>query len=269
MRATLGQLRRYGRLWFAMIRFSWARSLEFRIDFWFRFAMDLVFYAMNLLLFHVIFIHSPRFGGLTREQAMVFVASYLFVDGIRMTFFVDNFRRLRQMVAMGQFDLYLTKPASTLFLSTLREFSLSSLGNLVIASGILVWALTSLPRDLSTVDLLRFGLLIANGVVIYYVLHLFFTITVFWTHSPEGIESVLYVIKRFGERPHTIFPTGVQMVLRTIIPVGLIGSVPAFSLFVESPWLMTVQACSVTLVLSWLAAIAWRRALEAYSSASS
>jgi ABC-2 type transport system permease protein len=262
-------LRRYLRLYGALVRFSWSRAFEFRFDFWLRVLMDLVFYAVNIVFFEILYLHSPTFGGLAKWQALIFVATYLVVDGVRMTFFVNNFWMLRQMVAHGDFDFYVTKPASPLFLVTCREFSPASLVNLTVAFGILIYTFMQAPVTFSFWELASYGLLVLNGIIITYLLQLFFAITVFWTKSPEGIEGVLYILKRFAERPHTIYHPVARFILLTIIPLGLVASAPALSLFVEDGATLVMLSVFISLFLIICGKYAWSSALRNYTSASS
>lgn len=262
-------LKRYLRLYGALVRFSWSRAFEFRFDFWLRVLMDLVFYAVNIVFFEILYLHAPTFGGLAKWQALIFVATYLVVDGVRMTFFVNNFWMLRQMVAHGDFDFYLTKPASPLFLVTCREFSPASLVNLTVALGILIYTFLQAPVEFSFSELACYIFLVLNGIALTYLLQLFFAITVFWTQSPEGIEGVLYILKRFAERPHTIYHPVARFILLTLIPLGLVASAPALSLFLEDRANLAVLAGLISLSLVICGRIAWRSALRNYTSASS
>jgi len=259
---------RYLRLYLATVRFAWSRSLEFRLEFWFRILMDVLFYILNIIFFEVLYLHSPTLGGWTKSQVMIFITSVFVVDAVRMTFFVDNFWRFRQSVADGKFDYFLIKPASSLFLVSTRYFSVASCVNLLIAFGLLFSALSSYgPISQGAMLMYIAGML--NGILLIFCMQLLFAISVFWTQSPDGIEEILYVINRFGERPHTIYHPLLRFVFLTVVPVSLFASVPTEILFSENRvWLLlgslTVSACAVVGLR-----ILWKRALLNYSSASS
>jgi len=44
-------IRRNLKTYFALLRFSLSRTMEFRFDFFFRFIMDCIFYALSLAFF--------------------------------------------------------------------------------------------------------------------------------------------------------------------------------------------------------------------------
>lgn len=97
--------------------------------------MDLIYYIVNILFFKVIYLHTPMLAGWSEEQMMVFVALYLLVDAINMTFISSNMWWLPQHINRGALDYYLIRPVSPLFFLSLREFSANSFLNLLIAAG--------------------------------------------------------------------------------------------------------------------------------------
>src|SRR5690606_38761263 len=124
-----------------------SKAMEFRLDFTFRILMDIIYYVVNILFFKVIYLHTPVLAGWTEEQMMIFVASYLLVDAINMTFFSTNMWWLPYHINRGDLDYYLIRPVSPLFFLSLREFSANSFLNLLMALGIFTWTLAtySLP----------------------------------------------------------------------------------------------------------------------------
>ena len=60
------------------LRFSFARAMQFRFDFFFRVGMDTLWYAHYLAFFGVLYHHTELLGGWTCDQVPVF-AGTLFV----------------------------------------------------------------------------------------------------------------------------------------------------------------------------------------------
>ena len=80
-------LARYGRLYLHFLRFSFSRAMEFRLDFWFRIVMDVIYYAVHLAFFTIIYQHTSLLGGWTLDQTYIFVCGFLLVDALDMTIF--------------------------------------------------------------------------------------------------------------------------------------------------------------------------------------
>ena len=64
---------RYLTLYAHFLRFSFSRAMEFRLNFFFRVVMDVVYYVVNLAFFTVIYQHTTLLGGWTLDQVYVFV----------------------------------------------------------------------------------------------------------------------------------------------------------------------------------------------------
>ena len=260
---------RYFRLFLYFLRFSLSKALQFRLDFFFRIAMDIVFYAVNILFYKVIYTHTNLIGGWNDEQMMIFVGAFLVVDALSMTFFSNNLISISFFVNRGDLDYYLIRPVSSLFFLSLRDFAVNSFVNLVMACGILVYALVRYSMPLSLPGLLFFLFLIINGTYLRYLVRMMTIIPVFWLHSNRGLEMVFFHLARFLERPDTIFTGWVRMILTSIIPFALMVSFPARILFGGIQPGILLHIVIVTILLTALVLAFWKRGLRVYSSASS
>lgn len=260
---------RYLRLFSAFVRFSFSRSLEFRLDFTFRIVMDCFYYAVNIGFYKVLFIHFSRIGGWNEDQVLLFVAGYLVVDALHMTLFSNNLWLFPQTVNRGDLDYYLVRPVSSLFFMSFKDFAANSFFNLLISTGILVYAIANYSRPLTAGEIALYSLLLVNGTFLYYAIQLTFTIPVFWLHSVEGLREISWTLSRISERPDTIFQGFGRRVFTTIAPYCLMVSFPMRLLIEGFSWVILGQIAVVTMsywiFLRWF----WKRGLEAYSSASS
>lgn len=260
---------RYLRLYLAFISFSFGRAMEFRLDFLFRILMDIIYYAVNIAFFKVLFNHTALLGGWTEPQVMIFISTYLVVDGINMTVFSNNLWWLPTIVNKGDLDYYLVRPVSSLFFVSVRDFAANSFMNLVIAVGIFIWCMVHYDAPLTAPQILLHLALIVSGTSLYYAMHMLFLMQVFWTHSSKGAASMFFIFTRFMERPDRIYVGIPRLILTTVLPFALIASYPSRLLLEGFEWsifchIVVVTLCAWTLLL-WL----WQRCLRAYSSASS
>ncbi len=262
-------LARYPRLYGSFLRFAFGKSLEFRMDFFFRIVMDLVFYAVNIAFFQILFLHTDVLGGWNETEALVFVAIFLVVDAIHMTMFTNNLWALPFMINEGSLDYYLVRPVSTLFFVSLREFSVSSAINLIFASGIMVWALAQNLQVLTPAKLAMLPLLLLNGSMIHYLTAILFVIPTFWTHSGKGFSTVYHIMSRFTERPDALFRGTLRVILTTVLPLSLIASFPARLLLGPFDPGLALHLVGVSLGFLGVILALWRFGLRAYASASS
>jgi ABC-2 type transport system permease protein len=260
---------RYVRLYLHFLRFSISRAFEFRVDFYFRVVMDCVYYAVSIGFFAVLYTKTGVVGGWTVDQAYIFACGYMLVDAIQMTVFANNMWMLPIFVNKGDLDYYLVRPVSSLFFLSLREFAANSFVNLVIASGLLAWALARYPEPLGATRVVVFVLMLLNGAFVTYVLRLLFITPVFWLHSGRGLDELNFTIEKLAERPHQIYTGWLRGLLLTFVPFALLSSVPSHALFsgltLEGLLHMTAVTAGLFAVAVWF----WRRGLRVYSSASS
>lgn len=260
---------RYIRLYGHLLRFSFSRAMEFRIDFLFRFVMDIAFYAANLLFFEVLYGHTDLVGGWTRAQARVFLGGYFCVDAIHMTVFANNTWGFPLRVNRGDLDYDLVRPVSSLFFASLREFAASSFFNLLAAAGLLVWALAGYPGPVTAGRLATFLALIVNGGLLFGILNMIWLVPVFWLHTARGIQEVFHSLTITVHRPDAIYRGWVRRTFVSVLPFCLMASFPARALFDGPSAALLLHVAGVTagalMFLVWF----WRRGLRAYASASS
>lgn len=263
------RLPRYLRLYAYFVRFSVSRTLEFRLDFFFRVVMDLAYYGMNLAFYQVIFLHTELLGGWDRDQTLVFMAGFLLLDAIAMTLFSNNLWMLPMFVNRGDLDYYLLRPVSSLFFLSVRDFAANSFINLLFAAGILAWALQRAADPWSAGGIALFVCLIGLGTFLHYMVHMLIILPVFWIQGGASLHTIFYSFQRFMERPDRIYSGWVRKALVTVIPFGLMASFPARLLIDGFDWAVLGHMALVTALFFGLLVWTWHRGLRAYSSASS
>ena len=260
---------RYLRLYAHLMRFSFSRAMEFRVDFFFRVFMDTLWYAVHLAFFAVIFKETQVLGGWNWDQVLVFAASMFLMDAIQMTLFSNNTWWFPILVNKGDLDYYLVRPVSALFFVSLRDFAANSFLNLLMAIGIFVWSLVRYPEPLGGARIALFVVLLLVGVYLFYLLSMMTLIPVFWLQSRTGLREIFWSLERFGLRPHGIYQGWVRRVLMSFLPLALLCSYQQDVLHGDAPLRIVLHMAAViacaTAVVAWM----WHRGLRSYSSASS
>ena len=260
---------RYIQLLWAITKVSFIRATAFRFDFWCRIIMDLVFYAVSLVGFKLIYLQTPMLGGWTESQAMVFIAGYLILDALQMTFISHNLWEFPSDVNTGQFDYTLVRPVSSLFWISCHEVAVNSFINLLFAIGIFIWALSGYDAPISVINLLWYGFFLLNGLFLFFLVRVLFSLPVFWLHSPYTFERIFYSLQPFLDRPHTIFKGWIRLSVMTILPFGLMASLPAYIFFNGVSLSIAINVLIVTFLFASLVLWLWNKALRSYASASS
>ncbi len=260
---------RYLKLYGYFIRFSISRTFEFRLNFWFRIIMDVIYAAILLAFYDIIYKQTPTLGGWNREQAMIFVGVCLVIDSIQMTFFTNGLNNLAELVNKGDLDYYLVRPVSSLFFLVFREVSLNSGINLLISLGITIYYFSVSSLTFSIPTLVGFAVLVLNGSFIYCFLRLLFVLPVFWLGTIRGLDALFYNLYYCVDRPDRVFKGTVRLILTTILPFCVMASFPAQVLFGTGGYGLVIHTFAVSLGLGITTYFVWRACLKAYSSASS
>jgi len=260
---------RYLRLYLHFLRFSFSRAMQFRLDFFFRIFMDLVWNLVNLGFFWVLYQHTPLLGGWTFDQMLVFLGGVFVYDAINMTVFASNMWWLPFAINKGDLDYHLVRPVPPLFMLSLREFAANSFVNLLVAAAILTWCLTRYPHRLSPASIGLFLALLMVGVLLHYSLNMIFLIPTFWMHAAGGLREIFFAMEQYATRPYGIFRGWLARLLTTVLPFALVVSFPTRALFEGLSLGLLLHMLGVT-AAAFLAMVAfWKAGLRAYTSASS
>jgi ABC-2 type transport system permease protein len=262
-------IRRYLRLYWQFVSFSFGKAAAYRFDFWCRILMDIAYYAVAIGFFKILFLTTATLGGWTQEQIMVFVGANLVLDAVQMTVISGNIWELPSTINKGNLDNYLTKPVSTLFFLCFHEVAVGSIVNLLIAVGFFWWALESYPVSFSVWQFLSFMFFLGVGFLIYFAMRLIVALPVFWTQTPYGLERIFYSMMPLMERPDLIFRGPLRILILTIIPFGLVVSFPARIFFDGLTFNIALHMIAVLAIMWSIVFWIWNKGVKDYASASS
>ncbi len=259
---------KYFRLFKAFFKTSLIADLEYRANFVTRIITDIFWYFGQIATFKGLYLLTPKIGQWKSEETMVFLGVLFIVDAFYMILFSENLDHLADRVSKGDLDLILTKPANSQFLLSFQRMNTAILGNLFIAFVWMAYAISELPQFYWP-SLLWLLVLVPTGVVALYALRFMFGgFTIIFTRA-ENLQYLFFQLYRLGMRPDSIYSPGMKLVLLTILPVGLIASVPA-KFLLESPHpLLLVWTLVWSLGLVFISKKFWQFCLRHYSSASS
>ena len=243
--------------------------MEFRVDFYFRIVMDFLFYAVNILFYRILFLHTSLLAGWSEAQVMVFISGNFILDALNMTLFSNNMWWIPALVNKGDLDYYLVRPVSTLFFISLRDFAANSFLNLILAFAIFIWALHGLPNNVGLGKAVLYLGYLGIGLSLYYCMNLLMLLPVFWTHSARGLVDIFWSLTRLSERPDRIYMGWIRKILVTVMPFCLIASFPARLLLEPFDLSIFLHLAGVTVLFAFAVLVVWSFALKNYSSASS
>jgi len=252
-----------------LIEFAFGKAMEFRLDFYFRIFMDLVYYLVSFGFFQVLLLHSPTIGGWGRPEVMIFVGAFIVVDAVQMTLFSNNTWALPFLINKGDLDYYLVRPVSSFFMANYRDVAVNSFVKLLMEVGFVIYALVVYPKASGVLRITLFVGLFVSASFLFQLVRLIFVLPVFWTQSGRGLDSLYWSLEKFMERPHGVFRGFVRFFVTAILPFAVMTSLPTGVLFESDPWPSVWICLGVTILFYFVTTGLWRFALSNYSSASS
>lgn len=261
-------MKKYLRLYRSFFIASLKADLEYRMNFVSRVATDIFWYAAQVLTFEALYRHTPKIGDWNHEQARVFLGVMFVVDALYMVILSENLDRLNDRVRKGDMDLLLAKPVNSQFMMSCQRAVTAILGNLIIAVSWLTWSIINLP-DFQWFRI--FWLLVfipCSLLVLYSVRFMFATTAVIWTRS-ENLQYIWYQLYRLGLRPDSLYPPWLRFIVLTVLPVGMVASIPTRFLIEEPNWGLFIWTLLLAFSFFYASQRFWRYSLRHYTSASS
>jgi ABC-2 type transport system permease protein len=272
---------RYGLVLATFARNSLVRDMTYRANFMIECITSLAWVLMNLGFYLLVFQYTSSIGpdsegGWSKHQFFVFMATSMIINSVVQALFMPNAEEFGELIRTGGLDFALVKPIDTQFLVSLRRIEWSPLANLLLAGGLLSYALGKLGVMPTVWHFLLYPLYVLCGVAVLYSLMIAMAAVSVFLGRNQSLYDFWFYITNFSRYPkeiyHGRFGTPLQYFFTYLIPVLVVINVPARLLakpFDGSQWDLALFAIVATagslLVSRWI----FTRALARYRSASS
>lgn len=200
-------------------------------------------------------------------QMIFFFCVFNLVDSITQ-FFLREVYRFRSYVVSGDFDYYLTKPISPLFRSLFGGSDILDLPMIIIAVILTIIAILQIG-PITIPNLIIFLILILNGLILAFALHIFILAVGVLTVEIENSIMIYRDMTQMGRVPIDVYHQPLRALVTFAIPVGIMMTFPAKALMGLLSWQFVLIAILISLSAIFLSLKFWRYALTQYSSASS
>ena len=255
-------MRRHLQLLFAL----WKANLQSAMEYRAAFITQVVFMMLNNLAYFMFWaLYFDKFKqvrGWTLQDMLLLFGIAATSWGIAAYFF-GNFTTLSEIIAQGRLDYYLSLPRPVL-LHTLASRSIGSgMGDLIYGLGSYL-----LSGYLSPDGFLRYLIGVFAGVAIFIAFLTIVQSLSFWLGNTTAISQLaLNALLTFSLYPRSLFDGAAKLILLTILPAALIGSVPAEFVKVFS-WPVLLQILGSSAILLALSVWIFYRGLKRYESGS-
>ncbi len=261
-------LKKYFSLYIAMFKASFITDLEYRANFLTRIVTDIFWYVSQVLTFEVLYNHTDKIGDWNRSEMRVFLGLLFVIDAFYMIFIHENVENLSEKVRKGDLDLILAKPVNSQFMISLQKANTALLGNFILGFSWLIFSLSQL-ENFNLIRLFWLILLIPCSIAVIYAMRFIFSATAVIFTKSENLQFLWWQVYRVGMRPDTMYHSAIRFAILTIIPVGVVISIPAHSLLDPEFSLLWVWPLILAPILIYFTHLFWKFSLRFYSSASS
>lgn len=265
----ISKMRRYGRLYAAFVKYTFAREAEFRGDFLSYTFVNLLWAGFSVFIVGIFYTQTDDIAGWSLGEAFALLATWHIVNAI-LTFFVRrNFSKLPDEIKDGQLDIVITKPVNTQFMVSLKHIDTPKIFNLIFAILLLIFGVSRAGVDVTASGVLLYVVLVAAGVVIGYALWFAVLTLAFRFLGMSNLEMLFDSVFRFARFPADAFQAIGKAILFSVVPLGIITQLPSEALARELAWPWAVYGVLLAVVFFFWSSWLWKRKIRQYASASS
>lgn len=183
---------------------------------------------------------------------------------------VNLYRFSDQYIIQGKMDRVLLRPVGTLTQVLCESFNVSGLNEILLGTGVMIYAGRELGLQPGVGHLLGLLVLAPAAALVYAGVFLAITSVAFWYEDRMGLAPPVYNLIRFSRYPITIYSMPVRVFLTFVLPFGWVAFYPA-TWFLGSPGFSRVALLTpvVGLIVFSGAVLIWKRGLTRYASTGS
>lgn len=261
---------KHWRYYSALVKTRLSKDLVYRFNFWVAFITDLLIMAIQTIVFIVIYQHADVIGGWSRQQTIIFMATFIIVNGLAMGLFFFGILRIPWMVQTGGLDLEITKPVNTAFLVIFKYFDFGGLLGIVPGIALLIGTVVHYRIPVGVVQVIGYVAALLVMTAMYMALMVLFRLPAFWMVRTDSLEELEGELSNFAWRVPGVALRGVErLMFLVVLPYGLVATVPTEMLTGALSPVGILAIVLIAVAQMTLAAVGWRLSLRRYSSASS
>ena len=244
--------------------------LAYRVDFMIDTVANLFALVVQLTVLTVLFSKIEALHGWSFEQVLFIYGFSLLPLGLFNLCSANLYRFAERYIVEGNFDRVLLRPVNALAQVLFESFNVSGLNELIIGSGVMIYAGSRLGIAFGPLDVVALLVLAPTAALVYTGVFLALTSVSFWHEDRMGLAPPVYNVIRFSRYPITIFSPLIRLFLTFVLPFAWVAFYPA-AWFVGDDRFRRLAFFTplVGIVVFSLAYTIWKRALRRYASTGS
>jgi len=270
MRDVIHEIKKHLVIYGLFLKNSLMVQMEYRFSFIGNLSMEAGYLLVKLSYVVVVYRSGVKINGLSPDQILLFVGTFVTLTAVYAGLFMINNFRLRGKIIDGELDLLLTKPVSLQFMATLRQadltiFSVDAIAGIIMVA--IAWRRLGVPVNLVTLGGYA-GFMVISSLV-SYSLFLLPQILSFWLMNTSAIAEITDSFWDFNNMPMDIYNRWIKQVGVFILPIFVISNFPPMFLLNKMPPMYLAWSALLPMILLLAVRLLWKQGLKNYSSASS
>lgn len=210
----------------------------------------------------------PLFDTYTTNELLLFFLTYQVLDVSTQALFRGVYS-FAHSIRSGEFDFFLLKPINPLFQSLLGNPDINDVIFLLPTTGVAIYLSLESGVIISLTSFALYAFLLLNALLIATALHIAILAFGIITMEVDGLTWLYRDLLSLGQYPIGAFDSPLREVLTFVVPVAVMITVPAQSLFQAIAPSTIALSLSVGIGSLLISLKVWNQALKQYTSASS
>ena len=228
-------------------------------------------YAATYTAIGLLLLRFGNLGGWTWNEMALLLSFHLLAYSIGASLSFTQFRDIEEKVRLGTFDAILVKPIGPWVYLVFSGLNIGYTGHIILAVGLMAWAVTQVAVDWSVLTALYFFLAILSAAAVTAAIMTMIGATaLLWVRS-KHLYSVFFGFWELARYPLIIFPVPLQILMLTIAPLGFLAFIPVAVTLGKPVPLLGDFAGLASLIAGplavLLATLHWRHCLKNYQGA--
>lgn len=268
MRACFKEIKKHLFLMVIFTRRYLISQIQYRGNFFILLAVESIILLSKLLYVTVIYGTAVVIDGMSPEAILMFTGTFFIVSSVYGSLFLVNFLNFKGMVRSGGLDLYMTKPISLQFMTTLSTIDLAiPIPNFIAGIVLVGGAWHRLGIHASFVNVAGYLVFVAGGIVTVYGILLLPQLFSFWLTNTDAINEVTAELSNFNIMPMLIYKKWMQRVGIFIIPIFVSTNFPVLYILGKLNSIYILWGITVPVIVTILVRLFWSFSIKRYSSA--
>lgn len=252
-----------------LLKMKMTHLMVFRLSFFGVFFVDGSMFALQLLMFSVIYSQVDSIGGFSYGEMILFTGTFSLLNAINMVIYFFGVISIPYKIKSGDLDHYLTKPVNPLLRLTFESVDFGSIPLIIFSILIIIYGAGIMEIMITPFKIIGYVLFIIIMVVLYYDVMLVLRTIPFFVISAISIDRLEELLVLNMKLPGVLFKGIFKVLFYFILPYGIMATVPVQFITGMLTLGGFIYAVLFVLFFTIFTFKFWRFGLRHYKSASS